>query len=470
MAPYLTDRDLTLYQGDAREVLASLPDESVHCVITSPPYWGLRDYGTGVWDGGDPGCDHKKRAAAKRGEVFRERGKKRGYAKSSNFSNYGDRNAQGSDFENVCGKCGARRVDQQLGLEPTFGEYVSTMVEVFREVRRVLRKDGTCWLNIGDSYAGGSGGRGDSGNSIQGKVTSQKHDGERIGRDRSGLKAKDLVGVPWRLAFALQDDGWYLRSDIIWSKPNPMPSSVTDRPTTAHEYLFLLSRSPRYFFDRVAVMEPAEWSRWGDHTNKKHSGSESAVGWMKPATKAQLQERGRRLNAARKDGGSGGFYDSSYEKGLRNIRSVWEIVTESYEGAHFATFPREIPRRCIRAGTSEKGCCPECGAPWERELLQGDTVLGWRPTCECFGWLFRWSEMDGEGVVVPRSVYVWPDLEVERRVTGLLVPGVVLDPFAGAGTTGLVARELGRRSVLVELSLEFAGLIAGRTVQLSLLS
>lgn len=345
MNPWLDDGDLKVYVGDCLQVLRELPAESVHCVVTSPPYWALRDYET----------------------------------------------------------------DGQLGLEKTPGEYVANLVAVFREVHRVLRSDGTVWLNLGDSYHGGGNYRGT--HSEETLSDKQRSNGGARGVSQllgsrgkiEGLKNKELVGIPWRVAFALQADGWYLRSDIVWAKQNPMPESVTDRPTKSHEYVFLLSKSPRYFFDQVAVMEPAEWARWGTQTNLKHQGSESAASWIKPKTKAQLQERGRRLNQDRGDGGGGGFYRvDSEEMGWRNIRSVWSIATESYEGAHFATFPTELPRRCIKAG------CPE--------------------------------------------------------------GGVVLDPFAGAGTVGLVARELGRRSVLIELSVKYAELILRRTQQLSLLS
>jgi hypothetical protein len=194
VTPYYADPWLTVYEGDCRVVLASLPAESVHTVLTSPPYWGLRDYGS-------PG---------------------------------------------------------QLGLEPTPEEYVANMVAVFREVRRVLRADGTLWLNLGDSYANDTKWGGSSG----GKHVAALHGQTGIGRQKvtTGLKAKDLVGIPWRVAFALQADGWYLRSDIIWAKPNPMPESVTDRPTKAHEYLFLLSKSARYYYDADAVREAGDAS------------------------------------------------------------------------------------------------------------------------------------------------------------------------------------------------------------------
>jgi len=232
----IQDADFTLHVGDVREVLRELPSGSVDCVVTSPPYWGLRDYGTAAWDGGDPSCDHLAPAA-------------HGYdsASSSKLTSRGELagnaafrpEVQRQQYRDVCGKCGAHRLDRQIGLEPTPQEYVETMVNVFREVRRVLADHGTVWLNLGDSYAAQGGGK------LEGQYAEKRVSGATYQFARTppgGLKPKDLVGIPWRVAFALQDDGWYLRSDIIWAKPNPMPESVTDRPTKAHEYVFLLAK------------------------------------------------------------------------------------------------------------------------------------------------------------------------------------------------------------------------------------
>jgi DNA modification methylase len=256
---------LTIHGGDNREVMRTLPAESVQCVVTSPPYWGLRDYGT-------PG---------------------------------------------------------QLGLEPTPEAYVAAMVDVFREVRRVLRPDGTLWLNLGDSYA--------AARSYQ--VTDSKHidvGNTMPAKVPEGLKPKDLVGIPWRVAFALQVDGWYLRSDIIWAKPNPMPESVTDRPTKSHEYLFLLSVSERYHYDADAIREPSI-----------HAGT--VVKASNPDT-AKNGQKGQFGATAL------GFtqHDTIVADG-RNRRSVWTIATKPYPGAHFATFPEALVEPCILAG------CPEGG-------------------------------------------------------------------------------------------------------------
>jgi DNA modification methylase len=516
--------------GDCRDVLATMPDESVHCCVTSPPFFGLRDYG----------------------------------------------------------------VAGQIGLEPTIEEYVSEMVGVFREVKRVLRQDGTLFLNLGDSYFGGGRGGGGSygperrgwrvaacdtadkapgdypvrdclcqnlcdacraayriGKSHSGHshasmqlassfessrvrtesrsdhpptlgsvrpvghnsdaildprpivyregepprvslattidecaqqpvasrlATSSLDDGcrlcgrslrdcvpasvhmaactcgteggasadRRIGRGVSGsayrdyttafLKPKDLCGIPWRVAFALQADGWFLRQDIIWSKPNPMPESVTDRCTKAHEYLFLLTKSARYYWDAEAVKEPA--------TPQVRTGS---VGYATPKHQDTF-DQGRRYCG----GGSKSTLNAASGE-TRNKRSVWTVATEAFEGAHFAVFPPALIEPCILAGTSAKGCCAECGAPWVRNTERQNTgrrgdganthtarlfaqpatsaathmgnvssiSIGWSPTCKC-----------GEGTV----------------------PCTILDPFGGAGTTGLVADRLQRNAVLIELN------------------
>ena len=259
----------TLYQGDARDVLLTLADESVQTVVTSPPYGGLRDYG----------------------------------------------------------------VDGQIGLEPTPELYVENMVSIFREVRRVLRSDGTLWLNMGDSYAGsGAGGGGNR----KGNEHGQHNAVAKKGRP-SALpthKPKDLVGIPWRLAFALQADGWYLRSDIIWSKPNPMPESVQDRPTKAHEYIFLLTKSARYYYDAEAIKETAS-----------NAGNAISLG-QKSFSKRQA------LGANVLPSGNG-LHDTYTVPDRRNKRSVWEIPTQPYSEAHFATFPEALVRPCILAGTSE---------------------------------------------------------------------------------------------------------------------
>ncbi len=342
--------------GDALTRLRELPEESIHCVITSPPYWGLRDYG----------------------------------------------------------------VEGQLGLEATPEEYVAKMVEVFHEVRRVLRPDGTLWLNLGDSYAGSGRGRNSVGShshspsdkqarnhgSVNGRllrpaIPARNHglhtsqvDSDIIGTHwvppPPGLKCKDMVGIPWRVALALQADGWWLRSDIIWSKPNPMPESVLDRPTKAHEYVFLMTKSERYFYDADAIKEDAEYTP-----------DRPTSGWDMTGGTDHKQKAGRYRNLA----GKGSFNGKTAKNPAReeafravvlkrNKRSVWAIATEAYPDAHFATFPTKLVEPCILAGSAEGG--------------------------------------------------------------------IVLDPFMGSGTTGLVAVRARRQFIGIELNPEYADLARRR--------
>jgi len=369
MTPHYADDWLTVYHGDARAVMAELPAESVHCVVTSPPYWGLRDYGTASWIGGDEACDH---AAAKKKTRY-------DYALDSSPIQQASRtgtDAQVGAYLPECPKCGAIRQDSQLGLEPTPEQYVENMVAVFREVRRVLRSDGTVWLNLGDSYntaqAGNTKPTGISQRNGRWDGGAVKHGRGLIG----GLKPKDLVGIPWRVAFALQADGWYLRSDIIWSKPNPMPESVTDRPTKSHEYMFLLSKSARYYYDADAVREP-----WKPNAYDIKRAAEDHPGY------AGKNDDPKWSNGIR------GVPVGDPSTG-RNIRSVWSIATQPYAGAHFAVFPPKLVEPCIKAGSPEGG--------------------------------------------------------------------VVLDCFAGSGTTGMVAQSLSRRAILIDLSLEYLGQLMER--------
>jgi DNA modification methylase len=256
--------------GDCRETMATLPADSVQCCVTSPPYWGLRDYGH----------------------------------------------------------------DGQLGLEQTPEEYVACMVDVFREVRRVLRPDGTLWLNLGDSYAsqcGAHGGREDNQTGVGAKRLHLEGAGDQEPRRApSGLKPKDLCGIPWRVAFAMQADGWYLRSEIIWHKPNPMPESVTDRPTKAHEQVFLLSKQARYFYDADAIADDAVTA----------GGRAGYAGYS-----ARAAAMGRNPSGNEKPG------VTAINGDTRNARTVWTIATQPYAGAHFATFPPELAERCIKAGS-----------------------------------------------------------------------------------------------------------------------
>lgn len=305
--------------GDVRDVLPTLESESVQMCVTSPPYWGLRDYGTATWEGGDADCMHRIPA-------------------TGSTQNKGNNGKIGSPFIGDCGICGARRIDAQLGLEPTPDEYVANMVAVFRDVRRVLRDDGTCWVNMGDSYAcaglGGpqrdcSGGFSGKDQGTRGRQGYSAASGANINkRVPNNIKPKDLVGMPWRLAFALQADGWYLRQDIIWHKPNPMPESVTDRCTKAHEYIFLLSKSARYYFDADAIKEDGSGKRSGN-TKHKYVGVDDPVHRTKQGLLAEHWIIREKVNK----------------------RSVWTVQSQPYADAHFATFPEKLIEPCILAGS-----------------------------------------------------------------------------------------------------------------------
>lgn len=535
LAPYLADPDLDLYHGDALTVLRELTAESVHMCVTSPPFFSLRDYG----------------------------------------------------------------VQGQIGLEDSPDAWAARLVEVFREVRRVLRRDGVMFLECGDSYASSalpgavSHGRADraregcpvhgyayrdpddesgdalafhsrhsdrlphgcaspddetdrgidsqdsrsrsvvglgprdapasskpvgapslhrasrgetEGDALADRISQRSSADDAaasarssactcgtVGRwtpsaDRSldrgswdeayahsiaspSLKPKDLIGAPWLLAFALRADGWWLRSCMIWAKPNPMPESVTDRPTTAHSYVFLLAKSARYFYDATAVREPAEWACWGDQTVPKYGGTDTAAGWIKPKTKNEL-------------------HDSAPGAGQRNLRSVLTIPTEPNglavcEGcgaywergapaqhcgqpvvAHYAAFPQRLVEVAVLAGTSERGVCPDCGAPWVRETEKSLANPGNRTNN---GQKPRTAERRGFDVRLEASTETtgWrPSCEHDQEP----VSATTLDPFLGSGTTALVARRLGRRCVGIELREAYCRMTAHRLAQQSLLT
>ncbi len=365
---------VVLHIGDAVAVLRQLPADSVDVCVTSPPYWGLRDYGVPatVW-GGDADCPHSW--------------------------------GEGKRF---CHRCDTWL--GCLGLEPTPEHYVANLVAIFREVRRVLKSTGTVWLNLGDSYtSGGRKTRHQGGNKIREPLRG-------LGRPPVpiGLKPKDLVGIPWRVALALQADGWYLRSDIVWAKLNPLPESVRDRPTRSHEYVFLLAKSERYFYDAVASQEPCQS---GPSDIRKMLESLPRVGGKHKVLHDPLAKASAATNIGR--------HRAVGRPTGRNRRSVWLLATAPYRGAHFATFPAALVEPCILAATSEHGCCRRCGAPWQRDLSEG-----WRPTCSCL-------------LADP-------------------VPSVVLDPFAGSGTTLMVAQRLGRNAVGIELNPRYEALIRRR--------
>jgi DNA modification methylase len=403
-----------LIQANALNI--PLADCSVQMCVTSPPYYGLRDYGTAEWVGGDAECDHKIDNSEQMNTSTLD-GSKR---------NCGNALA---GYKHTCGKCGAVRVDNQLGLEQTPEEYVANMVSVFREVRRVLKDDGILWLVIGDSYNGSGGAGGD-----YGKGGLKEGQPKYPGRNVSTLKPKDLIGIPWRVAFALQADGWWLRSDCIWDKPNPMPESVTDRPTKAHEYIFLLTKSARYYYDHEAIME-----HLADATIQRNN-----YGW---------DGNGKGIYSIGRKREPGDF--GNPETG-RNKRTVWHVATAPYKGSHYATYPPKLIEPCILAGTSEKGHCPKCGALWERVIertSKGKSYsTGKSEDKNKVGLVTAFSGYD-DGSSAPTFVTIgWqPTCDCGAEP----VPDIVFDPFNGSGTTGLVARKHGRNYIGTDLSLEY---------------
>ena len=366
--------------GDSIEELRKLEEKSVQCAVTSPPYYGLRDYGTAEWKGGDSECQHIDEYA----KAEQERNRK-GLARNANESDGGSRlsivqNGIDKEFQykDACKKCGATRTDSQIGLEPSPEAYVEKLVAVFREVRRVLKDDGVLWLNLGDSYWGGKGASSQAWSTEhQERDTLQKAQHQITGKGETRptdgkhlvIKPKDLIGIPWMVAFALRADGWYLRQDIIWAKPNPMPESVTDRCTKAHEYIFLLSKSKKYFYDFEAILEPANYDGRKETMMKgsaKYKNGFAPTDDNPNTLHTKGHERWSRKLVGTNNGGDGtgfrghsGNHDADgnplgHEKDgapARNKRSVWTVTTKPYKEAHFATFPPDLIEPCILAGS-----------------------------------------------------------------------------------------------------------------------
>lgn len=420
--------------GDNRITMKQLIDEGVkvQMCVTSPPYYGLRDYGTGTWEGGDPNCSHKRDS------------------KTSDKCITGHVNLEGAVgdgiYKDVCPRCNAKRKDLQIGLEQTPEDYIKEMVNVFRLVKDLLTDDGVIWVNIGDSYSSYKDCKSIGQTLAKGTNREDAHvldKGNSPTRNTKmlksqGLKNKDLIGIPWMLAFALRADGWYLRQDIIWHKPNPMPESVTDRCTKAHEYIFLLSKSDKYFFDNEAIKEPATTT---DNTNRNRDES--------------------RLNNTPGRTRMAGLKTNHYI--TKNKRSVWTVTTKPYKGAHFATFPKDLIEPCIKAGTSEIGHCPMCNARWKRikidtgerhnvEIYKGNAVKDYEDAS-----VQNPSDTKRRVLESMSKIYKheWvPTCECKEKP----VADIVFDPFMGSGTTAQVALELGRQYLGCELNPNYEAL------------
>lgn len=416
----MKDHRYRIIEGDCIKSLQTLPADSIHCCVTSPPYFGLRNY-----EGGE----------------------------------------------------------DEIGQEETVEDYVNKMVEVFREVRRVLRPDGTLWLNLGDSYIAQynvapppqtiGGQRGMPSDFVPGNRKKQ-----------TGLKHKDLIGIPWRVAFALQADGWWLRQDVVWHKPNPMPESVEDRCTRAHEYIFMLTKKPHYYYDHEAIKEPT--------TTAPHAPGNK--------TRTQPKEKGDR------DPSLSG--DRVWGSDKKNKRSVWTVNTKGYKGAHFAVYPEDLVRPCVLAGTSEGGCCSDCGTPYRRKMLDPTEGLAAADPVERKGIMLTpedsalvlWLEANGGdyriSVEGEKHAENWDDVpisngrrgELKRKGYTLLhwgvkqqsigwqpactcslkregvdsVPCTVLDPFNGSATTGVVSLKNGRHYIGLELNPDYIQLSHSR--------
>jgi DNA modification methylase len=450
VTPRWTSSNAEIHEGDAAEVLRAMPENSVDCIVTSPPYWALRDYGTATWHGGDPECDHRRgwRPRAARTRATETSRMAQGGATSE------AQDAAVATYRETCARCGARRVDAQLGLEATPEEYIDRLVAIFAECRRVLKPSGTAWINIGDTWANSNKQTGRSEDAADLERQRRQYPGAGSSLKRTlalnertaiaatyggGVKEKDAVGVPWMLAFAMRADGWWWRQPIIWSKPNAMPESAKDRCTNSFEVVHLMTKSAVYFFDWWAVAEPL---------------TDSSVERLAQDVAAQVgsdRVPGKTNGNMKAVGGYGG---------VRRRRDVWSIPTEGSEWDHYATFPERLVEPCVMAGSSSRGVCPECGAPHRRVVEASGGAIG-----------MSWTTDDMRERGIRRSTNATHDGSYQREDMGWLpgcahghepVQAMVLDPFAGTGTTLAVAVKLGRRAVGVELSRDHCATIERR--------
>ena len=517
-AKFYENSHVTLYNSDCRS-MPELPDETVQCVVTSPPYWGLRKYEGDqelIW-GGDASCEHEW------GDNLHRAGYRASDTNPGKLQSMATQN-RNVGHSNFCQKCGAWK--GSFGLEPTPELYVQHTVEIMREIKRVLRKDGVVFWNIGDSYASSP-----PGNKVpQDRYNGHWHtggvkrfDGEEQLRSTvvSGLKPKDMCLIPFRVAIALQESGWWVRSVICWHKPNPMPESVNGwrwekhkikvkkgirgtqpysaetgqsdrvggkpkdptewidcpgcekclpnggyvlrkgswRPTNTYEHILMLTKSSEYYCDALAVREVANYD-----------GRKDTI--MKPSSKysaRNIRNDGDNPNSVHQNGAE--RWPNKTEDGERgrNLRDVWTFPTQPFPGAHFAVFPEKLPELCIKAATSEKGCCPKCGAPWARVIdRQVEGELEDRPYCGK-GQLRSNGTAGGQGTQhsslgqqdkITRQTVDWrPTCNCGLEET---TPCTVLDPFAGSATSLLVAQKLQRKAVGYELSKDYCKLDEAR--------
>tara|TARA_R100001440_G_scaffold42673_1_gene62441 strand:+ start:1519 stop:2799 length:1281 start_codon:yes stop_codon:yes gene_type:complete len=408
---------ISFLQGDVFDKLKELDDNSIDCVVTSPPYWGLRDYGTAKWQGGDLNCSHSYGRNTRGGLTQFQK---------NNKGSFGDEAIKSGEH---CKLCGAKRIDKQLGLEPTYQEHIQNIIELFRAMKPKLKDSATIWLNYGDSYAA----------TVNGTKAKDIKNDDRGFVDKpfstiqGSIKPKDLVMIPNRIAIALQDDGWWIRSEIIWHKPNPMPESTKDRPTSAHEKIWLITKSKKYYYDADAIKEPTKFPN-------------AKANW----TSKQRIERAKSLN--RKPVGNEINKKKYNGQSFKNKRNVWTITTKPCKEAHFATFPKDLIEPCVKAGCPEK-VCVECGKPQVKEFYRKEKYNpGYgnqhtpKGTHKKIGGVYqKWLEEN------PPKITIKPSCDCNKGFKS----GVVLDPFGGAGTTGIVAKQFNRTAILIELNSEY---------------
>lgn len=448
--------------GDAKEILKEFPDESIDCVITSPPYWALRDYGTGEWIGGNSKCDHKKNPPA-----FSEKA----LAKST-IGAYANTGHAQENYMKICGKCGALRVDKQLGLEPTFQEYISKLCDIFDEVKRVLKKEGTCWVNMGDTYSAqrwtGNG---------KGQPMNKFRDGHRDLNPQkiTGMPDKCLIQIPSRFAIEMCKRGWILRNEIIWHKPNCMPSSASDRFTVDFEKMFFFTKTKKYFFEKqYEKYSPNTFPRMLRGVSGQNKWTDGPDGQIRH-TMNQPRENIKKdffdyHGQGVKDYEDVGIQNPSDVKRRilksikksqqgRNKRCVWKITTRPFKEAHFATYPEELCRTPIKAGCPEF-VCKKCGKGRQRIYQYTGNLIG----------------QGGYGSKTAEHIKVSPTSSLltkkvkEKEIKGLtdcrcgagFQPGIVLDPFIGSGTTAVVAGSLGLNFIGIELNPKYVAIAEKR--------